>query len=166
VSCLKLKCFDVGKLLGNLLLCHFSQRGHERTPTERDPYRRWILATVEEVWTGFAQRFVELWTAYPTGDGYPAPLFDGADGRASLRQAQSEYMTRLFGDALGFAGAAMIRRTLGLAHNIDMERIVDADRRADCERRNLRLARELVVRARGFADIAAVTARAAEIDAA
>ena len=52
--------FDVGKLLGNLLLCHFSQRGHERTPAERDPYRRWILATVEEVWIGFARRFVEL----------------------------------------------------------------------------------------------------------
>jgi 5-methylthioribose kinase len=47
-----------------------------------------------------------------------------------------------------------------------MERIVGADRRADCERRNLRLARELVVEARSFADIAAVTARAAEIDAA
>ena len=75
-------------------------------------------------------------------------------------------MTRLFGEALGFAGAAMIRRTLGLAHSIDMERIVDADRRADCERRNLRLARELVVEARSFADIAAVTARAAEIDTA
>ena len=85
---------------------------------------------------------------------------------ASLRQAQAEYMARLFSDALGFAGVAMIRRTLGLAHNIDMERIVDADRRADCERRNLRLARELVIGAGSFADIAAVTARAAELEAA
>ena len=80
--------FDVGKLLGNLLLSFFSQRGHEREPGERDAYRRWILATVEEVWTRFAQRFVELWTAYPTGDGYPAPLFEGVEGRASLRVAQ------------------------------------------------------------------------------
>ena len=31
--------FDVGKLLGNLLLSLFSQRGHERTPGERDAYR-------------------------------------------------------------------------------------------------------------------------------
>ncbi len=65
--------FDVGKLLGNLLLSHFSQRGHERAAGDRDGYRRWILATVAEVWTGFRHRFVELWTAYPTGDGYPAP---------------------------------------------------------------------------------------------
>ena len=89
--------FDVGKLLGNLLLSHFSQRGHERAPGERDGYRRWILATVEEVWDRFSRRFVELWTAYPTGDGYPAPLFDGPEGRASLREAQAAYMRRLFG---------------------------------------------------------------------
>ena len=158
--------FDVGKLLGNLLLSHFSQRGHERAAGDRDGYRRWILATVTEIWTGFRHRFVELWTAYPTGDGYPAPLFDGTQGRASLREAQAGYMDRLFRDALGFAGAAMIRRTLGLAHNIDLELIEDPDLRADCERRTLRLARELVTDPDRFADIAAVTARAAAIEAA
>jgi 5-methylthioribose kinase len=73
-------------------------------------------------------------------------------------------MRCLFDDALGFAGAAMIRRTLGLAHNIDMEWIEDPDRRADCERRNLRLARELITGAAGFPDITAVTARAAAIE--
>ena len=158
--------FDVGKLLGNLLLSHFSQRGHERAPGERDAYRRWILATVEAVWELFSRRFVELWTAYPTGDGYPASLFDGPEGRASLREAQAAYMRELLQDALGFAGAAMIRRTLGLAHNIDLELIADPDRRAACERRNLCLARELVTSAAGFPDIAAVTARAAAIEAA
>ncbi|MGE3291887.1 MAG: S-methyl-5-thioribose kinase, partial [Geminicoccaceae bacterium] len=158
--------FDVGKLLGNLLLCHFSQRGHEHSPGERDGYRRWILATVEQVWTGFGRRFVELWTSCPTGDGYPAALFEGPDGRASLRQAQDEYMRELFRDVLGFAGAAMIRRTLGLAHNIDFERIGEPDRRADCERRNLRLARELLTGAARFASITEVTARATQIEAA
>ena len=72
--------FDVGKLLGNLLMSYFSQRGHERAPGERDAYRRWILATVEQVWDGFSGRFVELWTAYPTGDGYPAPAVRRAGG--------------------------------------------------------------------------------------
>ena len=60
----------------------------------------------------------------------------------------------------------MIRRTLGLAHNIDLELIEDPDLRADCERRTLRLARELVTDPDRFADIAAVTARAAAIEAA
>ena len=158
--------FDVGKLLGNLLLSFFSQRGHERHPGERDAYRAWILATTARGLGRVRRRFVELWNAYPTGDGYPRALFDGPEGEASLREVQADYMGRLFQDALGFAGAAMIRRTLGLAHNIDMETIADPDLRAACERRNLRLARELLAGAAGFPDIAAVTARAAAIEAA
>ena len=73
-------------------------------------------------------------------------------------------MRRLFEDALGYAGAAMIRRTLGFAHNLDMEAIADPDLRAACERCNLDLARDLLVNAAGYPDIAAVTARAAEIE--
>jgi 5-methylthioribose kinase len=156
--------FDVGKLLGNLLLSFFSQRGHEREAGGRDAYRRWILLTVEQVWTRFSKRFLELWTAYPTGDGYPAPLFEGREGRASLRVAQESYLRQLYVDALGFAGAAMIRRTLGLAHNIDLEAIEDPDLRAGCERRNLRLARELLLGPAAFPDIDAVTARAVQIE--
>ena len=59
----------------------------------------------------------------------------------------------------------MIRRTLGLAHNIDLETITDPNLRASCERRNLGLARELLAGAANFPDIAAVTARAAAIEA-
>lgn len=72
-------------------------------------------------------------------------------------------MRRLFTDSLGYAGSAMIRRTLGFAHNIDFERIADKDRRAACERLNLTLARELVMGAADIASIEAVTARAVEI---
>jgi len=156
--------FDVGKLLGNLLMSFFSQRGHEAAAGERDAYRAWILATIVQVWEGFARRFVALWDSYPTGDAYPRGLFDGHEGRASLKEAQATLMRALFEDALSFAGAAMIRRTLGLAHNIDMEQIADPDLRASCERRNLTLARDLVVNAAGYADIQAVTARAREIE--
>ncbi len=156
--------FDVGKLIGNLLMSHFSQRGHEAEPGARDAYRAWILETAEAVWTGFERRFLRLWDSYPTGDAYPRALFDGPEGARSLKEAQAGFMRRLFVDALGFAGAAMIRRTLGLAHNIDMEWIKDPDLRAQCERRNLRLARDLVVNAERYPDIAAVTRRAREIE--
>ncbi|MFO1073391.1 MAG: S-methyl-5-thioribose kinase [Geminicoccaceae bacterium] len=157
--------FDVGKLIGNLLLSFFSQRGHEAGPGARDAYRAWILATVEEFWHRFEQRFLALWTAYPEGDAYPRSLFEGAEGRASLRLAQADFMQRLLADALGFAGCAMIRRTLGLAHNIDFEQIADPDRRAVCERANLKLARELLTERQHFATIEAVTARARIIEA-
>ena len=155
--------FDVGKLIGNLLLAYMSQAGHETSPGERDDYRRWILQTIEGVWTGFDEKFRELWSREPKGDGYPAALFEGEAGRASLRVAQNDYMRRLFSDSLGYAGCSMIRRTLGLAHNIDMEWIEDPARRADCERRNLTLAKELIKSASTITDIETVTRRASEI---
>ena len=153
--------FDVGKLLGNLLLSFFSQRGHERAPRRARRLPRagsWRRrgAGLDRV----RRRFVELWDAYPTGDGYPRAIVRrGRTARPRCARRRRSYMRRLFQDALGFAGAAMIRRTLGLAHNIDMETIADPDLRAACERRNLRLARELLAGAASFPDIAAVTAR-------
>ena len=78
---------DVGKVLGNLLMSFFSQRGHERRPGERDAYRAWILATTAEVWERFSRRFVELWDADPSGDAYPRALFEGPEGLASLRRS-------------------------------------------------------------------------------
>lgn len=152
--------FDVGKLLGNLLMSHLSQPGHETRPGERAEYQELILATVEAVWNGFERRFRTLWAEKPTGDGFPAAHFEGPAGRHALAQAKTAFLRRLFVDSLGFAGASIIRRTLGLAHNADMETIADRARRADCERRALALARELVVEAELFPDIEAVTERA------
>ena len=48
-------------------------------------------------------------------------------------------------DMLGFAGVEMHRRILGLAHNADFETIEDADLRARCETKALKLGRHLAV---------------------
>ncbi|BCX17232.1 MAG: methylthioribose kinase [Geminicoccaceae bacterium] len=152
--------FDVGKLLGNLLMSYASQPGHETRRGERVEYQEWILATVQDVWNGFERRFLELWRSRPEGDAFPVAHFPGPDGARALEAARRTCMRRLFVDSLGYAGTSMIRRTLGLAHNADMETIADPDRRAACERRNLALARELIVEAGFFPDIAAVADRA------
>lgn len=76
-----------------------------------------------------------------------------------MRRGSTErqaYMDRLWADTVGFAAAKMIRRILGLAHNIDLEWIEDKDRRATCEARALTLARDLMVNATSYPDIAAV----------
>ena len=69
-------------------------------------------------------------------------------------------MDRLWTDTVGFAAAKMIRRILGLAHNIDLEWIADKDRRATCEARALMLARDMMVNADRYPTIASVTAAA------
>ncbi|MCB1883138.1 MAG: S-methyl-5-thioribose kinase [Geminicoccaceae bacterium] len=153
--------FDVGKLIGNLLLSHFAQAGHEAEPRGRDGYRAWILETVEAFWNGFSETFRGLWRENRTGDAFPPSLLQGQ----AFEAAQGAYMARLFAESLGFAGCSMIRRTLGLAHNADLERIEDPNLRAACEGRVLDLAVALVKNAHALGAIEEVTARARAIEA-
>lgn len=149
--------FDVGAIVANFLLNFFAQDGHEATPGGRDAYRDWVLATLEQIIGRFREKFLQLWRANPTGDAYPASLFATPDGEARLEIERQAYMDRLWTDTVGFAAAKMIRRILGLAHNIDLEWIEDKDRRATCEARALVLARDMMVNADRYPTIKAVT---------
>ena len=92
----------------------------------------------------FAAHFLALWnSAAAAGDAYPRSLFADEAGRRAFAGVQQTYMRHLFADTLGFAAAKMIRRILGLAHVLDLESIKDPDRRAQCERRALRLATDV-----------------------
>lgn len=152
--------FDIGALLANLLLNYFSQDGHASASDPREEYGEWVLGVTEQVWRLFEEKFNRLWAENGNGDGYPAALFADPAGAAALTAERRRYLARLLAASLGFAGAKMTRRVLGLAHNIDLEWIEDPDRRAACERRCLRLARELMVNADNYADVGAVTAAA------
>jgi 5-methylthioribose kinase len=145
--------FDVGAVIGNLLLAFFSQDGHEGAPGARDGYRGWILDQMQAVWRGFAERFLALWRAAADGDAYVAGLFTSERDRAALDAERRRSMHVLFEDTLAFAGAKMIRRILGLAHVEDLESIADPERRAKCEINALRLGRELLLGGKGFSDI-------------
>ncbi len=155
--------FDVGAVIGNLLLAFFSQDGHEDAPGARDGYRAWILDQAQTVWRGFAERFLALWRAARAGDAYSAGLFTSEQDRSALEAERQRFMRVLFEDALAFAGAKMIRRILGLAHVEDLESIADPERRAKCEINALRLGRELLLGDRGFSDIGDVAEAAKAI---
>ena len=117
--------FDLGAVLGNLIMGYLASDGHERSPGERRAFEAWMLETIENVWLEFSRKFVELWRAEANGDAYPATLFAGQAGAARLEAERQAYMARLFRDTVGFAAAKIIRRILGLAHNIDFEWIED-----------------------------------------
>jgi 5-methylthioribose kinase len=152
--------FDVGAVIGNLLLAFFSQEGHESSPGIRKEYRNWLLQTVEETWNRFEQRFLELWQEQASGDVYHASLFADPCCCEALATEKRIYLQRLFHDSIGFAGVKMIRRILGLAHVEDLEAIKDPDLRARCERKALRLGRLLVLQSESFSKITEVTAAA------
>jgi 5-methylthioribose kinase len=155
--------FDVGAVLANLLMAYFASSGHERAPGERRSFEGWVLTTVEQVWSDFARKFLDLWRAGAAGDAYPASLFAGETGAARLEAERQAYMQRLFADTVGFAAAKIIRRIFGLAHNIDFELIEDSRKRAVCEARAVRLARAMMVETGSFPAITDVTTAARKL---
>lgn len=140
--------FDIGKILGELLINYFAQGGHEQSPGARDGYRKWILATVEQVWVKFQAKFIAMWNdpELACGDLYLSEHFADDTGRGRLKVEQDNYMARLWSDSLQFAGAFFVRRIIGIAHNIDFEQIEDERLRASCEARALEMAIELMLK--------------------
>jgi 5-methylthioribose kinase len=157
--------FDVGSLIGHLLMSYFSQAGHAPADAPRSSYERWLAAAVQQVWQGFHDRFLGLWRSAHAGDAYPSVLFEGPGGAESLREAQRAYMRKIFEDTLRFAGVAIVRATLGRHHVADFERIEDRARRAACERNALLLARELIKDASFVSDLAEVMEVAGQLRA-
>jgi 5-methylthioribose kinase len=149
--------FDLGAIIANLIMSYLASPGHERSAGERRSFEAWVLEAIESVWTEFSRKFIELWRIEAHGDAYPATLFAGEAGAARLEAERQAYMDRLFQDTVGFAAAKIIRRILGLAHNIDFELIEDTKRRAICEARSLRLARVMMLDAPSFRSVGAVT---------
>ena len=149
--------FDLGAVIGNLLMSYLASAGHERSPGGRRLFEFWVLETIENVWNEFAHEFLELWRTEAHGDAYPRTLFPGEAGAARLEAERQAYMEGLFGDTVGFSAAKIIRRILGLAHNADFELIEDPRQRAICEARSLRLARAMMLEPSAFPTIGAVT---------
>lgn len=152
--------FDVGAVIGNLLIAYFAQAGHEERPGARTHYRHWILVQTEQVWRQFNKRFLELWDASKSGDAYMPELFTGPQGAAVFAAEKQRFMHTLFVDTVSFAGIKMIRRILGLAHTEDLESVKDPALRASCERKVLNLARRLILDAEKLTGISDVTSAA------
>jgi 5-methylthioribose kinase len=76
--------FDLGAVIGNLLMSYLASAGHERSPGERRLFEVWVLEAIENVWTEFAREFLELWRTEAHGDAYPLTLFPSAAGAARL----------------------------------------------------------------------------------
>ena len=93
-----------------------------RPRATRDAYRERVLAMLEAIWTSFREKFLDLWREQSHGRCLSRRRSSrGRKARARLEAERQAYMDRLWADTVGFAAAKMIRRILGLAHNIDLE---------------------------------------------
>ncbi len=152
--------FDLGAFLANLYLSYFAQGGYAE---ERREHESWLLDTAEAVWGAFETRFRRLWRMERTGILFARSVFEAQHDAAGAELACSRFLADVRADAIGFAGAKMIRRLVGLAHVEDMESIADPNARAAREAPALQMGRELLVYRGSFPDIAALSALARAI---
>ena len=156
--------FDVGMLIANFLMAHFSQPGHEDVPGERAGQQAWLLSVVTTIWESFVAEFACLWRTERQGMLYPARLYEDQGHALAAEQALNDLLGQIWRDTMGFCGVELHRRILGLAHNADFERIADEGRRARCEARALAMGRQLMLGAGVIPGIATVTQMARRMD--
>jgi 5-methylthioribose kinase len=146
--------FDIGAFLANLLLAYYSQRGWAKcTGEDRGSQREWLLSAFKSTWKVFETRFLEQWNEQGVRDDHgglsPVAHYgkDVKDSAAALEAHQQTFMRKVWTDSLGFAGAKMIRRIIGIAHVADLDKISDDAVRAQCERAALKCGRALMLEA-------------------
>ncbi|AOT72564.1 S-methyl-5-thioribose kinase [Geosporobacter ferrireducens] len=137
--------FDVGKIIGNLLINYISWSGKDMNPTDIKDYRVYLLDTVNDLYQQFEQKFKNNWDR------------DLRDISAKVTGYQEFYMRNIFVDAVGYAGAVMIRRMHGLAHNIDVDGIEDLEKRKSVQILILELAETLIINRANFNTIEDIT---------
>ena len=122
--------FDIGAVIANLLMAYLASAGHERKPGERRLFEAWVLETVEKVWSGVRPQVPRSVADASRRRCLSRALFEGEPERRTGGRAAGLYGPAVR-DTVGFAAAKIIRRMLGLAHNIDFELIKDPKRRGD-----------------------------------
>lgn len=152
--------FDPGAAIANLFLSFYAQDGYDGPAGD---FQDWLIAQVGALWGSFAGRFSELWRTERTGDAFPPSLYEKEGQGEASEGALAAFLARLEVDTLGFAGAKMARRILGLAGVADLETIEPPAVRAACERRALALARALIVERTEIGTVAAACGRARQI---
>jgi 5-methylthioribose kinase len=135
--------FDVGAVLGNLVLSYASHLAHSPDPQRRAEYQGYLLQLTADVWEQFAARFDALWREQDPAapEGFRRP-----------------FLLALLRDAVGFAACKMIRRVLGVAHVIDLEQIADPAERARAESWTLSIAERMLLQRATIADSAGLIA--------
>ncbi|MCR8658940.1 S-methyl-5-thioribose kinase [Paenibacillus endoradicis] len=134
--------FDIGAVFANLILNYAGQEHWIADENKREAFRNNLLDTIVSIWNQFQDKFLTLWNER------------GVDRIANEANGyKAYYMQRLLQDTVGFAGAKMVRRIVGLAHVADIDRIPDNAARNIAQRKALTIGTELIIRNRSIQSI-------------
>ncbi|WP_318366104.1 S-methyl-5-thioribose kinase [Enterobacter sp.] len=124
--------FDIGTAIGNLLLNYCGLPGHLGI-RDAASAREQRLIDIQELWNTFAERFQAL------------AVEKTRDSALSTPGYASQFLQKVWTDAVGFCGSELIRRSVGLSHVADIDTIRDDDMRHDCLRHAITLGKALIV---------------------
>lgn len=122
--------FDIGAVIGNLLLSYASHEVRTKDPTQRAAFRRYLTDTIVQLWRVFVREFQPVWDAVDPIDMPPA--------------YQQAYMRRVLQDTVGFGACKMMRRIIGLAGVEDIRGIEDVTDKSIAASLSLNMAVALV----------------------
>ncbi|MBE0689683.1 MAG: S-methyl-5-thioribose kinase [Anaerolineae bacterium] len=108
--------FDVGAVIGNLLLSYAAHEVRTADPEQRADFRRYLTDTIVELWQVFVSEFQKVW--------------DQVDPINFPKGYQQDYMLRILHDSAGLGACKMMRRVIGLAGVEDIRGIEDVHERA------------------------------------
>ncbi|MCM3635324.1 S-methyl-5-thioribose kinase [Paenibacillus camelliae] len=131
--------YDIGAVFANLLLNYAGQEYWMKDAAAREAFRNNLLQTIISIWNQFNDKFLALWETH------------GVDRMANEAKGYKEYyMKKVLQDTVGYTGAKMVRRIVGLAHVVDIDGIEDAAIRNSAQRLALAIGTELIVRNRSI----------------
>jgi len=109
--------FDVGAIIGNLLLSYASHEVRTADPEQRADFRNYLTGSIIGLWKAFHREFRR--TVWAQIDSINMP-----------DSYQQQYMLRVLRDSAGMAGCKMLRRVIGLAGVADIRGIEDMTERS------------------------------------
>jgi hypothetical protein len=133
-------------LIGNYLMAYHAMPAHISDPVACRDFQDWILSVIDETWAAILDEFLQRCGARNGRASFIRRRFTKTRAsRKSPRRHWSNCCPKSSEDLVGFAGIEMHRRILGLAHVAELDTIEDADLKARCEARCLKLGQFLVI---------------------
>jgi 5-methylthioribose kinase len=137
--------FDIGALLGNLIMSYTS---HVALNSDAE-YRKWILKTIEEVLVNFEKMFLKLWNNQEES----SLITKGFIKNNYLEEYKKEFMVQILQDTLGYAGCKMARRMFGIAGVSDIRDIKDKKIKDNAIEMTLEIAKVFVNQAKDITEV-------------
>ncbi|MCF7501842.1 S-methyl-5-thioribose kinase [Pseudoalteromonas sp. L1] len=127
--------FDIGSFMGNLLLNYCAQNGRITELAKRRQYQTHLLTCLQDCYNQFEQHWLRLASSETTDISFASNAFT------------EDYLHDVLRDAIGYCGAELIRRTIGLAHVADIDGIEDEQARLAVQQQTLVLGEQLMLNA-------------------